>query len=97
MTYAFGAYVDPSLGKVRNDLDWIKSDQKVRGGRKGQTKRDFKSSYRKLADSFGPPFSSALDRNMAISYSDFPTSQSIGAACESVLKFQAERLRKVFS
>lgn len=54
MTYAFGAYVDPETGRVRTDLDWIKSDQKVRG-KKGHIKRDFKSSYRKLADAFGVP------------------------------------------
>jgi hypothetical protein len=96
MTYAFGTYRDPESGRVRNDLDWIKSDQKVRGGRKGQTRRDFKSSYRKLADSFGIPFSTALDRGAAINFADFPTAQSVQDACESVLKFQAERLRQVF-
>jgi hypothetical protein len=90
------AYRDPDTGKVRNDLDWIKSDQKVRGGKKGQTKRDFKSSYRKLADSFGVPFSSALDRGTAINFADFSTSQIIQDACESILRFQAERLRQVF-
>jgi hypothetical protein len=95
MTYAFGAYVDPSTRKVRTDLDWIKSDQKVRG-KKGQIKRDYKSSYRKLAEAFGPPFSSALDRNRAIAPSDFTSDQIVEAACKSILDYQAERLRQVF-
>src|SRR5258708_24225783 len=36
MTYAFGQYTDPDTGKVRRDLDWIKSDQirKDESGRK---------------------------------------------------------------
>jgi hypothetical protein len=96
MTYAFGAYVDPPSGAVRNDLDWIKSDQKVRGGKKGQIKRDFKSSYRKLADAFGPPFSSALDRKSAVAQSDFSTDQTIDTVCNQILDYQAERLRHVF-
>ena len=31
MTYAFGSYLDPDTGRVRSDLDWIKSDKKVKG------------------------------------------------------------------
>ena len=54
MTYAFGAYVDET-GKVRADLDWIKSEQK----RNGRVVRDFKRSYRSLADALGPMFSGA--------------------------------------
>jgi hypothetical protein len=96
MTYAFGTYVDPDSGALRNDLDWIKSEQKVRGGKKGQTKRDFKSSYRKLADEFGPPFSSALSRKSAIQSLDFPTDAIIDTACKSVLRYQSDRLREVF-
>lgn len=96
MTYAFGTYVDPESDTVRDDLDWIKSEQKVRGGRKGETKRDFKISYRKLAEAFGPPFSLALDRKKAVLYSDFPTDEAINDVCRSVLSYQAERLRDVF-
>jgi hypothetical protein len=96
MTYAFGAYVDPESGRVRDDLDWIKSVQKVRGGRKGQTKRDFKSSYRKLADVFGPPFSEALRRGTAVSSADFLKKAASDSACEAILKYQAETLRDVF-
>lgn len=95
ITYAFGVYVDPPTGRVRTDLDWIKSDQKVRGTR-GQIKRAYKSSYKKLADAFGPPFSSALDRNKAVAPSDFTSDQIVEAACKSVLDYQAERLRQVF-
>ena len=96
MTHAFGAYFDPATGKVRFDLDWIKSNQKVRGGKKGQTVRKFKGSYQKLADSFGPPFSSALRDGKAVSYSDFSTERVVDDACNSVMAFQAKRLRQVF-
>ena len=94
MTYAFGSYFDPETGKVRDDLDWIKSFQKVPG--KGVVERRFKGSYLKLAESFGPPFSTALDRGRAINQADFPSDGVVDAACRSVIEFQAERLRKVF-
>lgn len=96
MTYAFGSYVDPEMGGVRNDLDWIKSDQKVKGGKKGETKRAFKRSYKKLAEAFGNPFSAALSRSKAISLSDFPDDKSIEDACERILAYQEEGLKKVF-
>jgi hypothetical protein len=95
MTYAFGSYFDPEFQRVRNDLDWIKSEQKV-AGKRGVTARKFKSSYRKLADSFGRPFSSALEREKAITPADFRDEKVVEAACLSILEFQAERLRQVF-
>lgn len=94
MTYAFGSYFDPEVSQVRDDLDWIKSLQKV-PGRKGVREKRFKGSYRKLADEFGPPFSTCLDRGVAINQRDF-SDDLIYSACESVLSFQAERLREVF-
>jgi hypothetical protein len=95
MTYAFGSYRDPDTGKVRNDLDWIKSNQKI-PGKRGATERKFKGSYRKLADYFGEPFSTALDRGRALTQGDFSNDKVVDAACAAVIEFQAERLRKVF-
>jgi len=95
MTYAFGSYFDPDTGKVRDDLDWIKSDQKV-PGRKGGSVRRFKGSYRKLADYFGEPFSTALDRGKALTGEDFRSDKIVDAACGAVVRFQTERLRQVF-
>jgi hypothetical protein len=95
MTYAFGSYFDPETGKVRDDLDWIKSEQKV-PGKKGVTERKFKGSYRKLASYFGEPFSTALDRGKALTQADFPNDQIVDEACRTVINFQAERLREVF-
>jgi hypothetical protein len=94
MTYAFGSYFDADTGKVRNDLDWIKSMQKV-PGKKGAIQRQFKRSYSKLADSFGPPFSTSLERGAAVSEADFPD-DVLEKACRSVISFQADRLRDVF-
>lgn len=96
MTYAFGAYVDPNTSSVRTDLDWIKSDQRVKGGKRGQIKRDFKSSYRKLAERFGEPISTAVQRNSAVSAKDFTSDQVVRQFCGRVLDYQAERLRNVF-
>jgi hypothetical protein len=97
MTYAFGAYVDPEMGVVRDDLDWIKSDQKVRGGRKGETVRDFKSSYKKLATELGAPFSTALERGRAVSADDFDSADVTRGVAQRVMLYQAQRLRDVFS
>jgi hypothetical protein len=95
MTYAFGAYVDPLTGRVRTDLDWIKSEQKVRG-RKGVTRRNYKRSYLRLVDAFGAPFSSAIQRGRAVDRGDFPSEDDVRCACASVMRFQEERLRDVF-
>jgi hypothetical protein len=94
VTYAFGSYFDPVTSKLRDDLDWIKSLQKV-SGKKGVVERKFKGSYLKLADVFGPPFSTALARGVAINQNDF-SDDLINLACQSVLAFQAERMREVF-
>jgi len=95
MTYAFGSYRDPDTAKVRDDLDWIKSYQKI-PGKKGATERKFKGSYRKLAEYFGEPFSTALDRGRAITQADFSNNKVVDAACATIIEFQAERLRSVF-
>src|SRR2546423_14103865 len=52
MTYAFGEYYDPNAGKLRTDLDWIKSNQKdpIKGGK---IIRTWKKSYASLAAAYG--------------------------------------------
>jgi hypothetical protein len=95
MTYAFGSYVDPQTDKVRSDLDWIKSDKKVKG-QKGKFTRGFKSSYAKLAESFGLPYSTAVNRSKAVEPADFNSDQLVEDSCRRVLFFQAELLRNVF-
>ena len=68
MTYAFGAYLDPSIGNIRTDLDWIKSDQirKLKGAK--TTIRDIKRSYRRLSENLGAPLTSAVSRCEAVSH-----------------------------
>jgi hypothetical protein len=73
MTYAFGSYVDPATGQSRTDLDWIKSDQKVKG-QKGKSVRKVKSSYQKLAEAFGTVFLSACNRGRAVDPDDLKES-----------------------
>lgn len=95
MTYAFGEYVDPVSGRKRSDMDWIKSDQlyKDECGVK-RTKRDFKRSYRGLADKLGAPLTNALGTNRAVCPSSFAGSRVLSAFCQAVVNYQAERLQK---
>lgn len=95
MTYAFGSYVDPASGATRDDLDWIKSDKKVKGG-KGKTTREFKSSYAKLAEEFGIIFSQSLKRGSAIGPDDLESARVRSQVCEVVLKYQLDRVRREF-
>jgi len=72
MTYAFGEYIDPDTGKVRNDLDWIKSDQIPKGqpGRSEQVGKDnyqrIQRSYRALAETIGWPLNEAVQKSAAV-------------------------------
>lgn len=96
MTYAFGAYVDPATRKSREDLDWIKSDQRVRG-QKGKVVRAIKSSYQKLAGALGTVFSSACSNEKAVEPNDLASSQVRSQVTESVLEYQMTRIRDVFA
>jgi hypothetical protein len=89
MTYAFGTYVDRQSGASRDDLDWIKSDQKV----KGVVKRDFKRSYSSLAERLGGLFQAALDRRRALGPDDFKDANDRRAFVDSVIQYQLERVR----
>ena len=91
MTYAFSPYVDES-GRVRSDLDWIKSDQK----RNGKTVRDFKRSYRGLATALGKPFQTAVSRKSAVTSDDFSTDAGIRGCCQAVIDYQLERIAGEF-
>jgi len=97
MTYAFGSYVDPTTGQSRIDLDWIKSDQKVKGSKGKSVVRQLKSSYQKLAEALGTVFLSACNRGRAIVPDDLLGSSIRTQVCESVLEYQLNRIRGVFS
>ncbi|TAM47168.1 MAG: hypothetical protein EPN55_03275 [Gammaproteobacteria bacterium] len=88
MTYAFGCYIDPNSGKPRSDLDWIKSDQKV----KGKTIRDFKRSYASLVGQLGNPFNFVRERNSALSAEDFAGNGVLRSACQTVVNYQLNRI-----
>jgi len=96
MTYAFGTYVDRS-GRLRNDLDWIKSDQQVKGGKKGQTKRDFKRSYRKLAlEQYGGLFATAVNDSKSLTPAQLGPGVDLAPIVTSVLEYQLNRIRAEF-
>jgi len=92
MTYAFGAYIDPSTGRIRRDLDWIKSDQKHG--------RAFKRSYKALAEAIGTPFADTVgqvkNRNRAVSPSDFSDGSTCTAVCRHTADYQLETISKPF-
>ena len=88
MTYAYGAYRD-NADKLRSDLDWIKSEQK-RKGRKPV--RDFKRSYRGLAQALGPPFTTALERKSAVTWDDLSSAKAINDCCQNVANYQLNRI-----
>jgi len=92
MTYAFGSYIDSVTGKLRTDLDWIMSDQKI----KGKTVRAFKRSYRKLAEEFGDPFESALTQKTALGTGDFTDASIVETMCRSVIDYQKRRIATEF-
>ena len=96
MTYAFGTYVD--RGSVtRDDLDWIKSDQKVKGGKEGETQRAFKRSYKKLAlNEYGGEFATALNSSKALSPAQFGPTLDLRPLTSSVLEYQLGRIRREF-
>ena len=93
MTYAYGAYVDPAIRRVREDLDWIKSDQ-TRKDNKGNRLpvRDFKRSYRRLADRLGPPLIQAVRDSQAVKPSAFRDQGVRTSFCTLVARYQIERM-----
>src|SRR6266849_4626558 len=93
MTYAFGLYVDPTTGRNRTDLEWIKSDQK----KQGKMIRAFKRSYKALATKLGPPFEDALARGRAVSPKDFVDQSKTTKTCESVINYQLTRISSEFA
>lgn len=95
MTYAFGTYIDRS-GRLRNDLDWIKSEQKVKGGEEGETSREFKRSYKKLANEFGSLFADAITDSKALTSAQLGAGVDVGPLVTSVLEYQLGRIRREF-
>lgn len=93
MTYAFGPYADPATGDTRTDLDWIKSEQKVKG--RG-TERRFKKSYVALAAKYGGLFEAALERSQSISLRDLGSPAARRATAESVVEYQLTRAKSEF-
>ena len=96
MTYAFGTLIEK--GMTRTDLDWIKSDQKIKvtskaGRSRTRTKRAYKRSYRKLAKEFGGPVEAALNRNSGISTLARSEIDQLG---DAVVQYQASRVRREF-
>ena len=96
MTYAFGTHVEN--GVTRTDLDWIKSDQKVKappggGPPKKQPERRFKRSYRNLAQEFKGPVLAALQNDTGIATLNH---DKIKQLCEAVVQYQASRVRREF-
>lgn len=97
MTYAYGAYVDPGTGKVRTDLDWIKSEQTRKDGRgRKRSVRDFKRSYRTLAEWIGDPLSDAIENGRAVAPEHLTDQRKRTSFCERVAQYQLGRIVQEF-
>jgi len=97
MTYAFGAYEDPTTRRVRTDLDWIKSDQTRKEGRGKKTVREFKRSYRLLAEALGWPLSDAVSKSRAVNADVFKDPLKTATFCKRVIDYQLERISREFT
>lgn len=95
MTYAFGTYRD-DFGRQRTDLDWIKSDQKIKG-QKDKTERKLKRSYSRLAMRLGSLFADATMRDRAILPADLASPAARHAVCAAVIDYQTKRLPEEFA
>ena len=93
MTYAFGTYIERGSSVPRNDLDWIKSDQKVKNT--PRTERRYKRSYLALAKALGGPILAAVERDRGIGPLELAPA-AIRALCEATLRYQATRVRDEF-
>lgn len=94
MTYAFGAYVEN--GVTRTDLDWIKSDQKVKdpaNPKKKKIQRLYKRSYRSLADEYGGAVLKAVESDTGISTLSTSACKQLA---EAVIEYQRTRVRREF-
>ena len=94
MTYAYGAYIEPRSRIVRQDLDWIKSDQIRKDGGRRSVIRDFKRSYRQLAERLGAPVAQAIRNGVAIGPQALRDHGARVAFCRGVVHYQMERVRE---
>jgi len=101
MTYAFGTYKDRD-GALRDDLDWIKSDQQINKqenqkekDQKTETVRDFKRSYRALSEKIGFPLNESIRRKRAVHPSDLTSDDALAEFCHAVAHYQTTRLSSV--
>lgn len=82
-------YIDPMTYGFAEDTDYLKSERK----KKGQPAVwDFKRSYKQLAEQYGGVFGEVIEQDQAIELDDFPDSESIFDVCESVAKYQINRV-----
>lgn len=91
MTYAYGAYIDRTTSEPRQDLDWLKSNQKIKGSKK--TERRFKRSYRSLAAAYGGPFQDALVKSTALNPESVISHPEVEDSVRRILDYQISRMR----
>lgn len=95
MTYCFGPYIDPETGKIRADLEALKSMRLVKRGSKKKIK-GIKASYTMLADRLGPRFREAVAASKAIDASAI-TPVARDKLCLDVVNYQLERVKEILS
>ncbi len=95
MTYCFGPYIDPQTGRIRTDLEALKSGRSVKRGSKKKFK-GVKSSYQALADQLGAAFETAVKSSKAIDISSI-ASAGRDKLCQAVIDYQLKRIQEMLS
>jgi len=83
-------YIDPMTYTYGRQLDWIKSQQRKTG------EKDFKRSYKKLADKLSLPFTSALQKESRVTPKDFEGDFKVEECCRAVMEYQINRIKENF-
>ncbi len=95
MTYCFGPYIDPQTGRIRTDLEALKSERLVKRGSKKKFK-GVKASYTKLAGELGAAFQRAVKTSKAIDISSIASSDR-DKLCQAVVDYQLKRIESILS
>ena len=87
-------YIDPMTYVFGIDLDYISSD--TINKKTGQVTRDLKRSFKSICRQLEGPFSTVvIDGRRSLSPMDFGTEYEVAELCDSVLKYQINRMAQI--
>jgi hypothetical protein len=94
MTYTFGAYVDKSTGEVCDNLDWLKSERKLKGSKEKVV--TIKPSYKLLAGAYGSVIAGAVTSGQAVSHDSLADEAERTRLAKAVVEYQLNRIKNEF-